>query len=253
MYGRPSFFYKPVEPNRTFGVTSQLALERLRTLLKSKNHAFIYHCYNHYFCPVGFEREPPSQEHIYFYNNKPISNNNQQADSTTTTTNTSIASTTSDPDQFIEWILIAETSRKYPAFHCFKWDDIERDLSSRSPDYVNIRKLERGVQKRRQVANDASSQSTEPVTPASSAASAVPTGNNHFVNDPTEKSSTTERRPRVRRTGENLHCLMMFQSFDSSSWQVSNNNNSSDLINSNAADDMNDDEDDDSSSTSSSY
>ena len=42
-----------------------LALERLKEGLKDPSMAFIYHCYNHYFCPIGFEEVPKRQEDAY--------------------------------------------------------------------------------------------------------------------------------------------------------------------------------------------
>lgn len=239
------------------GVTSGMALERLRTLLKSKNHAFIYHCYNHYFCPVGFEREPSSQERIYNHNYT-YSNTTSTTTTTTTTSITNTSTIPTDPDLFIEWILVAETSRKYPAFHCFKWDDIDRDLCSRSPEYVNIRKLERGVQKR--------GTKTTTAAAAASQANTTTTENPELeaiaINlvHPDDSAPKRQQRQRVRRDGQNLHCLMMFQSFDSSPWQVPlSSSDSSDHVNLKAEDlniiinnDDYDDEDESSSSSSSS-
>lgn len=170
--GRASFFYKPVEPNRTIGMTSRLAVDRLKNLLKSKNHAFIYHCYNHYCCPMGFELEPQNRETIY-----------------------SSSSSSKNDDEFIEWLLIAETSRKYPTFHSIKWDDIDRDLSTRSPDFINIRKLDKGVQTR----------ASKPTT-SSTTETTAETSNN--------TETTEDKPPRVRKDGRNLHCFIMFQSFD---------------------------------------
>lgn len=166
--GRPSFFYKPVEPNRTIGLTSKMALERLQTLLKSKNHAFIYHCYNHYFCPIGFELEPKCQESVYQNN----------------------TSTSEAGNEFTEWLFVAETSRKYPGLHCFKWEDVERDLTTRSPDFLNIRKLDKGIQTK---AERSRTDIDESITPL----------------------ADNDRPPRVKKEGRNLHCLIMFQSFDS--------------------------------------
>lgn len=214
--GRPSFFYKPVEPNRTMGVTSQLALERLHTLLKSKHHAFIYHCYNHYFCPVGFEREPTSQERIY-YSPSLSSSTTNYTKTTTESSSSEAAAAEVAADEFVEWILVAETSRKYPAFHCFKWEDIERDLSSRSPEYVNIRKLERGVQKRGAAKTAGQINSTD-ATPEAVEVAAMGLQEREANNE--KPSTKSGRAARVRRSGQNLHCIMMFQSFDSSSWQV---------------------------------
>lgn len=96
---------------------------------------------------------------------------------------------------FIDWILISDTSRKYPCFHCVKWEDIDKDLSLKSPEFLNIRHLERGVQTR--VAN----------------------------NDPTKQNSNDQTQPKEpkkstndnccnknKQIGEkNLHCIIKFE------------------------------------------
>lgn len=71
--GSSNFFYKPVGKDKT-SITESEAKESFKTLLRTKNHAFIYHCHNHYCCPIGYESEPmePSENFIfillfYFY------------------------------------------------------------------------------------------------------------------------------------------------------------------------------------------
>lgn len=123
LHGNASFFYKPVGANKTCGITSKLAKDRLQTLLRSKDSAFIYHCYNHYCCPIGFEREPSSPTNIYFKTTE-----------------------TGADEEFMDWFIIGDPSRKYQQFHCVKWEDIDKDLSTKSPDYLNIRNLDRGIQ-----------------------------------------------------------------------------------------------------------
>ena len=105
-------------------MNGKLAKERLQILLKSNTNAFIYHCYNHYCCPIGFEREPLNQNNIY-------DNEKNQNDD--------------DDSNFIDWIFLADTSKKYSNFHCVKWEDIDKDLNSKSPEYINIRQLDKGV------------------------------------------------------------------------------------------------------------
>ncbi|KAG2456596.1 BIVM protein, partial [Polypterus senegalus] len=50
--------YKPHGKNKTAGETAEGALMKLTQGLKDDSMAFIYHCQNHYFCPVGFEATP---------------------------------------------------------------------------------------------------------------------------------------------------------------------------------------------------
>jgi len=117
VFGYASFFYKPVGKEKT-SISESEAKESFKTLLKSKNNAFIYHCHNHYCCPIGFELEPVEPSQIF------------EANQT----------------EFVEWILVADTSKKYPCFHCVKWEDMNKDLNMKYPEYLNIRQLDKGVQ-----------------------------------------------------------------------------------------------------------
>lgn len=123
LFGKASFFYKPVGADKTIGITGKSAKNNLQTLLKSKESAFIYHCSNHYCCPIGFEREPVSHNEIYTENKDA----NQSG-------------------EFLDWFMIADTSRKHQQFHCIKWENIDKDLNMKSPDFINVRHLEKGIQ-----------------------------------------------------------------------------------------------------------
>ena len=160
--GSASIFYKPVGKNKTFGMTGALANKSLETLLHSKSTAFIYHCYNHYCCPVGYEHESADCTQIY-------------GDSSNA--------------EYINWVLIADTSRKYPCFHCVKWEDIDKDLNTKSPEFLNIRHLERGVQVRE-----------------------------------TKQQKSSEISDTSSRAGAgNLHCIIKFESVASSSSELNGN------------------------------
>ncbi len=63
--GQSYYFYKPVGRRRTVGLQPGLALERLQEGLRDPSMAFIYHCYNHYFCPIGFEEVPKKATDAY--------------------------------------------------------------------------------------------------------------------------------------------------------------------------------------------
>ena len=65
--GKAYYFYKPVGRGRTFGMKSEQALAGLKEGLCDPHTAFIYHCWNHYFCPVGFEEVPKDCQHAYRY------------------------------------------------------------------------------------------------------------------------------------------------------------------------------------------
>ena len=50
--------YKMYGKSITHETDQYKALEKLKEGLKSENRAYIYHCYNHYMCPIGFEDTP---------------------------------------------------------------------------------------------------------------------------------------------------------------------------------------------------
>nr|KAG5708218.1 hypothetical protein BaRGS_021152 [Batillaria attramentaria] len=56
--GRCFYMYKPQGRNKTCGVTPEAALAKLKQGLRDTNSTYIYHCQNHYFCPIGFEDVP---------------------------------------------------------------------------------------------------------------------------------------------------------------------------------------------------
>ena len=154
--GHPSIFYKPIGACKTMGLTGEIAKDKLLANLHSENKAYIYHCYNHYCCPIGYEKEPLDHTKIY---------------------------SVEDQD-YVDWIFVADTSRKYPSIHCVKWEDINKDLNTKSPEFLNIRHLEKGLQAR--------------------------------------KNSLNSESTKVKRSDKNLHCLIQFErtveslNFDSS-------------------------------------
>ncbi|KAM7410494.1 hypothetical protein PAMA_001776 [Pampus argenteus] len=115
--------YKPHGKHKTAGETAEGALMKLTQGLKDESMAYIYHCQNHYFCPVGFEATPLKASKAY---RGPLPTNEMEY-----------------------WILIGEPSRKHPAIHCKKWLDIVTDLNTQNPEYLDIRHTERGIQRRK--------------------------------------------------------------------------------------------------------
>ncbi|TNV72832.1 hypothetical protein FGO68_gene3150 [Halteria grandinella] len=95
--------------------------------LRDPRKAYIYHCWNHYFCPIGFELTPNHPYEAY---------TNRGDDSLM------------DPQQFETWIIIGEVSKCYPTFHVKKWTDIATDIECGFPQFFNIRKSEFGVQEK---------------------------------------------------------------------------------------------------------
>ena len=65
--GKAYYFYKLHGRGRTCGLTPSVALERFKEGLRDDSMAFIYHCYNHYFCPIGYEEVAKKPEHAYWY------------------------------------------------------------------------------------------------------------------------------------------------------------------------------------------
>ncbi|XP_053311283.1 basic immunoglobulin-like variable motif-containing protein [Spea bombifrons] len=115
--------YKPHGKNKTAGESAAGALSKLTQGLKDDSMAYIYHCQNHYFCPIGFEATPVKACKAY-------------------------------RGQLFQheveyWILIGEPSRKHPTIHCKKWADIVTDLNTQNPEYLDIRHTERGLQYRK--------------------------------------------------------------------------------------------------------
>ncbi|XP_051567573.1 basic immunoglobulin-like variable motif-containing protein [Myxocyprinus asiaticus] len=121
--GCPYILYKPHGKHKTAGETAEGALLKLTQGLKDESMAYIYHCQNHYFCPVGYEATPLKAVKAY---RGPLPLNEME-----------------------HWILIGEPSRKHPAIHCKKWTDIVTDLNTQNPEYFDIRHIERGIQYRK--------------------------------------------------------------------------------------------------------
>ncbi|KAL3846383.1 hypothetical protein ACJMK2_017447 [Sinanodonta woodiana] len=123
VHGRCFFLYKPHGKNKTNGVTAIETLGSIRKGLQDPCTTYIYHCQNHYFCPIGFEDVPIRPINAY--------------------------SGALPEDEVDTWILIGDPSRKHPSVHCKRWEDIKADLNSENPNYLDIRRLEKGVQQRK--------------------------------------------------------------------------------------------------------
>eukprot|EP00058_Branchiostoma_floridae_P000399 XP_002585887.1 hypothetical protein BRAFLDRAFT_132877 [Branchiostoma floridae] len=121
--GRAYYLYKPHGKGRTMGTTDETALANVKNGLSNDNMTFIYHCQNHYFCPVGFEDVPLKATHAY------------RAEL--------------QQDEVETWLLIGDPSRKHPGLHCIRWSDISTDLNCQNPTYLDIRRLHLGLQTRK--------------------------------------------------------------------------------------------------------
>ena len=122
--GQARVLWKLHGKGRTEGKTPEMALNELMGGLRNPKKAYIYHCFNHYMCPIGYE----------IASNYPPDAYKRLCDI---------------PASNIEtFIIIAEASKAYPIFHIRKWDDVVLDISQQNPNYYNIRKPSQGIQTR---------------------------------------------------------------------------------------------------------
>ena len=56
--GESRIAFKLHGKNKTLGIDKAQALTNLQAGLQTDSKAYIYHCYNHYMCPIGFESTP---------------------------------------------------------------------------------------------------------------------------------------------------------------------------------------------------
>jgi hypothetical protein len=92
-------------------------LENLKEGLKDEKRGYIYHCHNHYMCPIGFEQTPTMPSDTY--------------------------SKALDICESNHWIIIADLSKT--VFHCKPWDMLYTDFDCAFPRFFNIRKSDLGV------------------------------------------------------------------------------------------------------------
>ncbi len=114
--GEARHFWKMHGGSRTEGVDQAAALKGIEDELQKERSAFIYHCYNHYCCPIGFEITPTKPPNAYKVKEQ-------------------IPESEAD-----HWIIIGEPSKCYPVFHVKKWDEVAMDISNQYPEYYNMRK-----------------------------------------------------------------------------------------------------------------
>ena len=63
--GRAFVFWKMNGAGKTIGVDEDQALHKMMNGLKSENNAYVYHCHDHYMCPMGFEITPSNPPDAY--------------------------------------------------------------------------------------------------------------------------------------------------------------------------------------------
>lgn len=105
------------------------ALVAVKEALCNPHCAIIYHCYNHYMVPVGYQEIPHDQRECLC------------PDVATDATDTTV--------------FIGEVSRgKHEAMYARKWKDIVKDLSCCGGTYFNIRQPEKGIQRKEKPKDD---------------------------------------------------------------------------------------------------
>ena len=117
--GTARIMWKPRGTKPTVGVDEAAAYEMLRTGLLSEDRAFVYHCENHYFCPVGFEMSPMHPEDAYL--------------------------APSEVTKLERWVVMGDFAKGFPVLQTKKWEDVVTDLECQYPKCFNIRKSELGV------------------------------------------------------------------------------------------------------------
>jgi hypothetical protein len=117
--GKAQVCWKVHGNSKTPGIDSDQAMTNLIDGLRNEKKGYIYHCWNHYFCPIGFEQTPSKAYQAY--------------------------SQMKDIAELDTWIIIGEVSKCYPVFHVKKWEDVATDISCAFPKYFNIRKTELGI------------------------------------------------------------------------------------------------------------
>lgn len=118
--GQARICWKLYGRDKTEGVTREQAFTMLCEGLATDNQAFIYHCYNHYMCPIGYELTPKNPPDAY--------------------------KRTSELCEYVPWVIIGESSLKHPPIHVKKWDDICLDIEQESPNFYDVRHQDLGVQ-----------------------------------------------------------------------------------------------------------
>lgn len=122
--GRAYILYKAHGPGKTTHLyeNNEAVLRAVKEALGNPRCALIYHCYNHYMVPVGYQEIPQAQTDFL----KP----QVAAESCDTT------------------IFIGEVSRgRHEAIYARLWSQLVRDIECAYPYYYNIRHPEKGIQR----------------------------------------------------------------------------------------------------------
>jgi hypothetical protein len=108
----------------TEGVTFKKALKNIKEGLVSTNKSYIYHCWDHYCCPIGFEATPRDPRFAYDEDIGEVGKEGVSLD---------------------HWLVIGDCEPCFPPFHVIKWAEIAKDIDMEFPAYMDIRRPEYGV------------------------------------------------------------------------------------------------------------
>lgn len=119
--GECGFYFKPVgrgSKNARY-TTGDQALSALKQDLRRTNVALVYHCFNHYFSPVGYETSPVEPHEAY----------------SATLSGSSVTA-----------LLVGDSSKKFMSLHAIPWEDVVKDLTLKKPRFYDVRRPHEGVQ-----------------------------------------------------------------------------------------------------------
>jgi hypothetical protein len=105
-------------------VDEEVALKMIKEGLLGEDKAYVYHCRDHYCCPMGFEATPKNPFDAYDFQ---IGVNGKEG------------------EDLEHWLLIGEIEQCFPPFHVRKWADVVKDLNMQNPQFMDIRRPEKGV------------------------------------------------------------------------------------------------------------
>ena len=109
---------------RDNGELPDTILREYITDIKNKKKAFVYHCYNHYLTPLGYDIVP----------NDPAKGCLDVVDC--------------EGADF--WIILGETTRQQPSMQSVKWREVVNDITCNDVYFYNIREKYKGMQIKRE-------------------------------------------------------------------------------------------------------
>ncbi|AYU76086.1 hypothetical protein LdCL_060010700 [Leishmania donovani] len=187
--GRAYILYKAHGSGNTAHLyaNSTEALAAVKAALRDPHCALIYHCYNHYMVPIGYQDIPLAQTD-FLKPDVPESN----CDTT---------------------IFIGEVSRgRHEAMYARKWSQIVKDIECKSPFFFNIRHPEQGVQRRepkkksyKEGVSEGAGAAAPHATTAATTAAAVATEEKKEVEEPQPPQPEPEGQGRQNRSPSGVY------------------------------------------------